>query len=83
MLKKASEKSVLLSVTLPTVLTKNKCWLQQEVHTTLEIAQTLMQRVALLGSYAVVTKKRRPTNFLKLEFDKIAQNNIRFSQNRC
>ena len=32
-----------------------------------------MQRVALLCSYAFVAKKRRPTNFLKLEFDKIAQ----------
>ena len=64
-------------------LTKNECWLRQEVHTMLEIVQTLMQRVALLGSYAFVTKKRRPTNFLKLEFDKIAQKNIRFSRNRC
>ena len=33
-------------------LTKNECWLRQEVHATLEIVQTLMQRVALLGSYA-------------------------------
>ena len=64
-------------------LTKNECWLRQEVHTTLEIVQTLMQRVALLGSHAFVTKKHRPTNFLKLEFDKIAQKNIRFSRNRC
>ena len=52
-------------------LTKNKCRLQQEVHRTLEMAKTLMQRVALC-SYASVVKKRRPTNFLKLEFDIIA-----------
>ena len=48
---------------------------------TLEIVQTLMQRVATLDSDAFVTKKRRPTNFLKLEFNKIAQKNIRFSRN--
>ena len=54
-------------------LTKNKCRLQREVHRMLEIAQTLMQRVVLLCSYAFVAKKGRPTNFLKLEFDKIAQ----------
>ena len=64
-------------------LTKNKCRLQREVHRTLEIAQTLMQRVVLLCSYAFVANKDRPTNFLKLEFDKIAQKNIRFSRNRC
>ena len=64
-------------------LTKNKCRLQREVHRTLEIAQTLMQRVVLLCSYAIVAKKGRPTNFLKLEFDKIAPKNIRFSRNRC
>ena len=52
-------------------MTKNKCRLQREVHRTLEIAQTLMQRVVLLYSYAFVAKKGRPTNFLKLEFDKI------------
>ena len=46
-------------------LTKNKCRLQREVHRTLEIAQTLMQRVVLLCSYAFVAKKGRPTNFLK------------------
>ena len=32
-----------------------------------------MQRVVLLCSYAFVAKKGRPTNFPKLEFDKIAQ----------
>ena len=64
-------------------LTKNKCRLQREVHRTLEIAQTLMQRVLILCSLAFVAKKGRPTNFLKLEFDKIAQKNIRFSRNRC
>ena len=64
-------------------LTKNKCRLQREVHRTLEIAQTLMQRVILLCFYVFVAKKGRPTNFLKLEFDKIAQKNIRFSRNRC
>ena len=46
------------------------------MHTTLEIAQTRMQRVALLFSYAFVAKKHSPTNFLKLEFDKIDQKNI-------
>ena len=64
-------------------LTKNKYRLQREVHRTLEIAQTLMQRVVLLCSYAFVANKGHPTNFLKLEFDKIAQKNIRFSRNRC
>ena len=54
-------------------MTKNKYRLQREVHRTLEIAQTLMQRVVLLCSYAFVAKKGRPTNFLKLEFDKIAE----------
>ena len=84
MLEKASEKSVLLSVKhRSNRLTKNKCRLQREVHRTLEIAQTLMQRVVLLCSYAFVAKKGRPTNFLKLEFDKIAPKNIRFSRNRC
>ena len=37
-------------------LTKNKCRLQREIHRTLEIAQTLMQRVVLLCSYAFVAK---------------------------
>ena len=64
-------------------LTKNKCRLQREVYRTREIAQNLMQRVALLCSYAFVAKKCRATNFLKLEFNKIAQKNIPFSRNRC
>ena len=85
MLEKASEKSVLLFVNCEASnrLTKNKYRLKREVHRTLEIAQTLMQRVVLLCSYAFVAKKGRPTNFLKLEFDKIAPKNIRFSRNRC
>ena len=84
MLEKASEKSVLTFICEASYrLTKNKCRLQREVHRTLEIAQTLMQRVVLLCSYAFVAKKGRPTYFLKLEFDKIAQKNIRFSRNRC
>ena len=45
------------------------------------IAQTCMQRVALLSSYAFVAEKLSPTKFLKLEFDKIAHQNIRFSWN--
>ena len=39
-------------------LTKNDCRLQREVHATLEIVQTHIQRVALLFSYAFVAKKR-------------------------
>ena len=61
-------------------LTRNECRLRQEAHTALEIAQNLKQRVALLCSYAFGTKKRSPTNFLKLEFDKIAQI---LSRNQC
>ena len=83
MLEKASEKKCTFICETSNRLTTNKCRLQREVHRTLEIAQTLMQRVVLLCSYAFVAKKGRPTNFLKLEFDKIAQKNIRFSRNRC
>ena len=57
-------------------LAKNECRLPREVHATL--AQTLMQRVVLLSSYAFVAEKLSTTNFLKLEFDKIAQKTFDF-----
>ena len=57
-LENASEKSVLQCICeASNRLTKNECRLRREVHTTLEIAQTRMQRVLLLSSYAFVPEK--------------------------